>query len=309
LKSCKQDISDAETLNTTIRDAISLTNLKEEIVLATEILHCLSLHHSKHSRVEAWSTICQAYAQLFHIAPLKKLGLPIAESVSATPTARPTMMPNERAIDIMLRTYFSTILANASFSATKISEIYESFRKQVNLADPPFDRVGQFPNTYNAFIMAFVRHNQTLVRAAEVMRDMQRPTSRCNPDSHSWNAFLLGFTRHGQLGLAEQVLNYMHSKGIPHSRITWDLMISGYAGAQDTEAIIKTIRRAETSGYHWSAWTYGGLRKLRDSEKLRKVMAARGYAGELDFSDEIKQGLGARIEEGYNYHDAADGSD
>lgn len=298
LKGCKQDISDAETLHTTIREAIDAADVNKDIVLATDILHCLTLYHTRHGHNEAWSTICQAYAQMFNVHPLERLGLPMPQSVRETHAAKPVMLPNKYAIDIMVRAYLFVASQSHSIGSSKIYDLYARFSREVSKGSPPFDNVIE-PHTYNAFMTAFIKNKSTLVRAAEVIKDLQRPDSRCRPNEFTWNIFLLGFTRHGQLKLAEQVLNYMKSKGIAWTNITWNHLISGYAGAQDSDKVIDTIRRAEDSGFQWDAWTYGSMRRFRESGKLQEILRQRGYAGELDFSNEIKQGLGARIEEQY----------
>lgn len=87
----------------------------------------------------------------------------------------------------------------------------------------------------------------------------------------------------------------MRSKGIEPNDVTWNTLITGYARAQDVERTVETVRRAEERGMVWDAWTHKGLRKLRNQERLREELRAKRMEKNLDFSDELKNGIGERL--------------
>ena len=301
LKACKLDIDDADALNHTITNTIEAINVTTEPVIAVEILHCLAMHHTRNSGEQAWSTICQAYAQMFEFDALNKLGLPIPSEIQTPPREKKLMPPPTQAIGIMLRAYlYFTREGHGSNVAAQ--NIYQRYRTLVHNRTKPFTFLAQSSHCYNAFLGAFTKNKRTLVNAAEVIKDMQNasaesPPSAVAPDVQSWSIFLSGFTRHGQLKLAEQVLTYMRGKGLEPNAATWNTLLAGYAGQQDFDSMLDIVGQLDAGGHAWDEWTYNSLRRFRNTEQLKGAMERRGKTMQLDFTDDLKQGLGARLSE------------
>lgn len=302
LKACKLVIDDADTLNHTITSAIEAVNVSRNKIVAVEILHCLALHHTRNSGDSSWSTICQAYAQIFDLDPLVKLGLPIPPSVQSTPRAK-TPMTNvpPQAVGIMLRTYLY-LIASGHGASTRAQTIYQRYVTLVDSGVKPFASTALTSYCYNAFLSAFIKNKRTLINAAEVIKDMQRasttsPPTATAPDIQSWSIFLKGFTQHGQLRLAEQVLTYMRSKDMEPTAVTWNTLLAGYASQQDFDGLLDVVDRFDQSGHAWDEWTYNGLRRFRNSEQLKGAMEQRGKSVQLDFVSDLREGLEARLTE------------
>ena len=299
LKACKLDIDNADALNHTITNTIEAFDITTEPVIAVEILHCLAMHHTRKSGEQAWSTICQAYAQIFELDALEGLGLPIPSAVQTTPREKKPMAPPTQAIGIMLRTYLH-LTREGHGSNIAAQKIYQRYRALVSNRVEPFASLAKSTHCYNAFLGTFTKNKRTLVNAAEVIKDMQNASSQSRPlavapDVQSWSIFLEGFTRHGQLKLAEQVLTYMRGKGLVPNSVTWNTLLAGYASQQDFDGMLGAMRRLDASGHAWDEWTYRGLRRYRDAEQLKGVMERRAQTMQLDFTDDLKQGLGARL--------------
>jgi pentatricopeptide repeat protein len=301
LKACKLDIDDADALNHTITNTIEAFDVTKEPVIAVEILHCLAMHHTRKNGEQAWLTICQAYAQMFELDALNDLGLPIPSDVQTTLREKKPMPPPKQAIGVMLRTYLH-LTRDGHGSNIAAQNIYQRYRALVYNRTEPFASLAQSSHCYNAFLGTFTKNRRTLVNAAEVIKDMQNasaesPPSAIAPDVQSWSIFLEGFTRHGQLKLAEQVLTYMRGKGLEPNAVTWNTLLAGYASQQDFDGLLDTIGRLDASGNSWDEWTYNGLRRFRNTEQLKGAMEQRGKTMQLDFTDDLKQGLGARLSE------------
>lgn len=301
LKACKLNIDDADALNHTITNAIEALDISQEPVIAAEILHCLAMHHTRKSGEQAWPTICQAYAQMFELDPLVNLGLPIPSAVQATPREKSPLPASTHAIGIMLRTYLH-LTQDGYGSNIGAQKIYQRYRTLVYNREEPFASLAQTSHCYNAFLDTFTKNKRTLVNAAEVIKDMQNasaesPPSAIAPDVQSWSIFLEGFTRHGQLKLAEQVLTYMRGKGLEPNAVTWNTLLAGYASQQEYEGLVDTMSRLDSSGHAWDEWTYNGLRRFRNTEQLKGAMEQRGKTMQLDFTNDLKQGLEARLSE------------
>jgi pentatricopeptide repeat protein len=303
LKACKLNIDDSDTLNRTITSAIEGVNLSHNPVVASEILHCLALHHTRHSGNAAWSTVCQAYAQMFDLDPLVKLGLPIPASIQSMPHTSKIKRVPVQAIGIMLRTYLK-LIHDGQGTAARAQPIYQRYRQLVASGKEPFASSAMTSHCYNAFLGTFTKNKRTLINAAEVIKDMQSasaesPPKSVAPDVQSWSIFLEGFSTHGQLRLAEQVLTYMRGKGLEPNAVTWNTLLKGYAGEQDMEGLLDAVSRFDEHGHPWDEWTYGGLRRFRNSEQLKSAMDQRRKKAttQLDFTSELKESIGARLSE------------
>lgn len=299
LKGCKVNIDDADALNHTITSAIEKFDISENPIIAAEILHCLALHHVRNSGSNAWSIIGQAYAQMYELEALTQLGLPVPNAVRKTPRAKEPAPPSPQAIGIMLRTWLQLNIDSPDFNA-RVKIVYSRFRDLVWDGMKPFAQNAMTTHCHNAFLGAFTGHKRSLTDAAGVIKDMQhssalpRPRS-CAPDVQSWSIFLHGFTRHGQLKLAEQVLDYMRDKGVEPNSVTWNQLMTGYAGEQDAEGLRDVMARAEESGHVWDEWTYGGLRRFRNSAKMQALIESRNKEVPLDFTSDLKEGIEARM--------------
>ncbi|KAI6862474.1 hypothetical protein KC334_g20759, partial [Hortaea werneckii] len=95
LKACKLDIQNAERLKQTIEEAIAVGDIRTNEIVATEVLHCLTLQSltAPDGWQNAFSKIATACVELFDIEPMKRLGLDMPEpppNTSATPRLAPT---------------------------------------------------------------------------------------------------------------------------------------------------------------------------------------------------------------------------
>lgn len=299
LKGCKSAVDDAEQLNAIIRDAIQHVNVTGQPVVATEILHCLALHHKKHNPERAFEILAEAFEQLFDSTPLEQLEM---VPVRLRPIGEPMqekMQPSRQAMGIVLAMFLDQQYAHHR-SAIPGYELYKRFRALVHLQAEPFASMVETDHISNAFLMSFIKTRKGLLYAAEVIKDMQRssPDSKveqCKPTQQSWSIFLHGFTSHGQLKLAEQVLNYMRSKGIEPNKVTWNTLMVGYASAQDMEGTLDVLRRMELDSLTWDEWTVNGLRKFQDQDRLRLELERRRNLPQVDFTSDIKDKLGERL--------------
>ena len=274
LKGCKLNIDDADMLNGVIRDAISSVNVRQSPLVATEILHCLALHHTTHNPDTALRTITEAYAQLFDMKPLKQLGLPLPPVQQQRATAEEAMQPTPHALGFMISASIQRI-QSYSQRPDDIAAIYARWRELVEASHPILSQLATTDHIANTFLMAFIRTFSGLIYASRVVRDMQRPiptnphlttaatVEQCPPTVQTFSIFLHGFTRHGKTHLADQVLAYMRSKGIEPNDVTWNTLVTGYARAQDVEGTFEVLREAERSGYLWNRWTEDGVKWLR----------------------------------------------
>ena len=306
LKACRLNIDDADLLNGVIRDAIDQISVRKSTLVATEILNCLALHHTKHNPDSALRTLTEAYAQLFDTEPLHLLGLPLPSVQQQRATTEPPLPPSPHALVFMISASISRIHTYSSHP-DEIFALYTRWRDLVaSGAHASISALATTDHLANLFLMAFIRSPSGLIHASRVVRDMQRPLTappatveQCKPTTQTFSIFLHGFTRHNKLQLAEQVLTYMRSKGIEPSKVTWTTLLYGYTRNQDVEGAFETLRRQEAEGHVWDRWTEGGINWLKDRGAVHREMERRKWRREkgLDFTEDLREGLGQRLGE------------
>lgn len=302
LKGYKSAPDDSDPLTDTVRNAIERVSVSQSPVLGNEILHCLIMHHTRHAPEHAWDTICQWYTRFFDAEPLVQLNLPVARSAAPDDRSglpKPIHLPS---IGLMLGAYVELKrLGNAACHVPPY-QIFKRFRDLVEAGTHPFLGLASTDHCYNIFLWSLIQNRSGMIHAAVVIKDMQRPlpdsspVQKCSPTVQSWNIFLLGFSKHGLVRLAEQVLSYMRSKGIEPNQVTWEKLTAAYAGQQDLTGLLTALRRADQSGAVWSGFLERGLRRYKNQRQLRRTLHKSRKTLALDFSDEIKEGLAARLE-------------
>lgn len=306
LKACKADIANAERLRLVIEEAIVNGNVRQNMVVATDIIHCLALHHTESESRQygdsAFDTIATAYMQLFDAAPLERLGLEMPQ----TPASRTDelveqrMSPSPHVVGFMLAVY---LYLQRRINPPRIHQLYIRWRELVESGDQVLAACATTPHLCNIFLKRFTQARDTLLQAALVVKDMQKPlpdsagVQQAKPDVYTWSIFLYGFTRRGETKLAEQVISYMNGRGIRPNHVTWNMLVGGYATAQDAEGTLDSLRRLEQSGTAWSEWTHKGLRRFQDKQRLRLLLEQQRLEQSLDFSGELKEGLAQKLSE------------
>ncbi|KAI7710244.1 hypothetical protein KC353_g9837 [Hortaea werneckii] len=300
LKACKLDIQNAERLKQTIEEAIAVGDIRTNEIVATEVLHCLTLQSltAPDGWENAFSKIATACVELFDIEPMKRLGLDMPEpppNTSATPRLAPTRH---------VFTYLLLALLRRGATTEKSIELYQRWRQLVEAGDKPLAACATTAHVSNVFLRRFVRRRDTLLQAAQVVKDMQKPLPttaggvvQAPPNIYTWSIFLHGFASHGQTKLAEQVLTYMRERGIEPNEVTWTSLVGGYARTQDTNGLLDSLRRMQADGAVFNDWTQGSLRRFRDRDRLRQILDQQRLQRSLDFTGDLKEGLGVRFGE------------
>ncbi|KAI7257167.1 hypothetical protein KC352_g11007 [Hortaea werneckii] len=220
------------------------------------------------------------------------------------PSATPRLAPTRHVF-----TYLLLALLRRGASTEKAIELYQRWRQLVEAGDPSLAACATTPHVSNVFLRRFVRRRDTLLQAAQVVKDMQKPLPpptaaggasiiQAPPNIYTWSIFLHGFASHGQTKLAEQVLTYMRERGIDPNEVTWTSLVGGYARNQDTNGLLDSLRRMQAEGNVFNEWTQGSLRRFRDRDRLRRMLDEERLRRSLDFTGDLKDGLGARLGDG-----------
>lgn len=306
LKGCKTAIDDSETLNTTIRQAIADVQVLNLHVVATEIVHCLSLHHSQIDPENAFPTVAEAFAQLFDASELIRLGI-LPQKYDNRSMSR--MQPTLQALGVMINAYLRHVVQLQSRNTTHIHDIYRNWRSLVEHGIRPYVNLAKHDYIANAFLLAFIQDPSGLAHAAEVIRDMQtplpspqdtssrRPTqhTQCKPTIRSWSIFLHGFAKHGKMDLAEQVLVYMRKRRMQPNEVTWNSLLGGYTRSGEWNKAVATFVRMRDEGFEATEVTQRHMAKI----KLENINPRAWESGVAQRRTTVQQGeLGERVGDG-----------
>jgi pentatricopeptide repeat protein len=251
LKGCKTVIEDSETLNTTIRQAIADVGSRNLHVVATEIIHCLYLHHFQIDPENAFTTISEAYMQLFDSSDLINLGILSQNYANKTLNRQKPTFP---VMGIMIGAHLRHITYSQSRNMGHVYDLYRRWRTLAEQNISPYVFLAQHDYVSNAFLLAFSSDLSGLPYAAEVIRDMQtpfptHPRPQKKPTVRSWSIFLHAFAKHGKMDLAEQVLKFMRERKQTPNNVTWNSLLGGYARAGKADKAVETCVRMRDAGF------------------------------------------------------------
>jgi pentatricopeptide repeat protein len=277
LKGCKTLIEDSDNLNTAIRQAIADVEVQRLDVVATEIVHCLYLHHSQIDPENAYSIVSDAFSQLFDTSQLIHLGM-LPERYQNKSMSR--MKPTLSALGIMMGAYLRHTVQLRSHTSKDIHGMYRQWRSLVEHGVRPYVHLARQDYIFNSFLKAFAHDVGGLGHAAEVIRDMQTPLSgdfrQATPTVQSWSIFLHGFAKHGKMELAEQVLAYMRKRDMLPNEVTWNSLLGGYIKLGRSNEAVETFVRMRDAGFEADEVTQTHFGKI----KLDSVKASAWNSGD-----------------------------
>ncbi|KAK5200521.1 hypothetical protein LTR16_005870, partial [Cryomyces antarcticus] len=281
-----RDSRDPEALHVIIEDAKGTLGDRIDAVLATEILHCLYLHHKDHNPSSYFAILLQAYREFFDLRTLARLGI-VSADYSATfsqPGRSKKMEPLPATLGIMLVSELQSPTGDREEKERELHRLYANFRQSVEQGYPAIGVLAETDHTYNAFLMAFGRHVRLLSHLPQIVRDMTlplpptarvrthgkttRPIQPCQPTVQTFSILMESFAYHDQVVAAEKVLELMQQRGVEPNQVTWNTLITGYARTQDIEGTVHAMKRMEMQKLDVDQWTLEGVGKIRDREAL-----------------------------------------
>lgn len=308
----EQGISDdAARLFSVLVQACALTddpNLREKAVvlaraalrksknayLATEILHLHIAELLKQKRPPTYSqfqSTWNMYEQFFDVQPLLDLGIRPPHKDDAVPAfGSLKMRPPVHALTMMITVFLRTCMSAGRREIRVQQTLYKRYRQLVNEGHPHIAPLAEDCYTHNAFLFAFGSWSWSLHLCPHIMKDMgsplessawhhaaQRAVKPAAPDKWTWSILLRGFVFNNQPVAAEKVLELMQERNITPNAVTWTTLVSGYAGMQDADKAVETLRRMERAGFPMDDWVAKGLGRIVDRERLMKSVEATSW--------------------------------
>ncbi|KAJ6088315.1 hypothetical protein N7486_009576 [Penicillium sp. IBT 16267x] len=268
---------DRGKVDSLVREVEEQEELRENPWIASKIFHNHYVFTVKHMDADAdpsgiFYSMLDMYNHIYDITPLKELTVipPRYIPRSAGANAPPSPIP----LYIMLATYLrcQNRLAN-------VQRIYGRFRELVAQGHPSIAPMVETDHTYNEFLIAFRNSPRGLRSCVQLVEDMLHPSSPqlaqtdktivpVKPSVRTWTLLLGSFIFHRQIHASEKIREMMAKHNVQYSDVTWNIIINGYANAQNIPETAAAIKAMEQQGFSIDPYTMKSLRYLRDPERL-----------------------------------------
>jgi pentatricopeptide repeat protein len=208
--------------------------------LATDYLYYVYICSQNDSdKTQASARLRQAYLRFF---PARSLELllrnRVRKAVLTTDADTATLNPPPVALYVMLQSRIQEVPAGSSASTHAVEDLdslYKGFKVLVKRnSEPTLTKLAKNPIIWNAFLLAFCRHQQ-FASASQLLKDMTDASTQ--PNIYSWNIFMQAFFKTGQVQAAERVFDIMRTRGVDPDEYTYGVMLRGYARAQHIDRI------------------------------------------------------------------------
>ena len=261
------------SLEMVIREIQTNGEVLQDLRLVSDVIRAISLM----SPGDEFGAMLDFYKQHCDLRPLQELSLCGAETQAPLNANCESIWPTP-----YILTHMTLAYVRRHQGSVGLIHNYNLYHQYVKENHPVIAPLAQNDIVANAFIMAFGENTGTLQHCPTVVKHMIELSSLefvsnesvpyAAPTTHTWSILVAAYFRNGQRRAAEKVVDMMRERGIKGSRVTWNALISGYAGLQDISAVVDTFRRMKAAGFEADANTMKGLGKIRAQSSLRKAL-------------------------------------
>ncbi|KAF7720058.1 Uncharacterized protein PECH_008070 [Penicillium ucsense] len=258
-----------------VHELIQEVDAQEEIrknpYVANKIFHSHYVFTAKNLDADAdpsgvFYAMLDMYNKLHDITPLKEL-LIIPPHYTPREDGANTP-PTPMALYIMIATYF-----RCGSSVTNVQRIYQRFHELVRKGHPTIAPLAGTDHTYNEFLIALRKSSRAMHTCVRIVEDMLHassngPVTHTKPSYRTWAILLSVFLWHRRPAAAEKIREMMAKHQVPYNDVTWNLIINGYANAQQVQETAAAMKAMEAEGFALDSYTMKSLRYLRDPERL-----------------------------------------
>lgn len=270
---------DRERVGELVREYNQKGDWRKDKYIASKVFHAQYVFTTKNMSPdsdpsELFYGMLDLYNELHDIAPLKELSIiPVNYN---PPQEFPKSPPSLMALYIMIATYF-----RCQKSIPLVRQIYAGFRELVQAGHPIIAPLAESDHTYNEFLLAYRHDPRALQYCVQLVEDMLQPLKQeggpqegrrmikhTKPTVLTWSILLSAFTFNKQPVAAEKVKEMMRKQNVKFNHYTWNIIVNGYANAQDVSETARSIKLMEQHGYPIDAHTLKCLRYLHDPERV-----------------------------------------
>ena len=256
-----------------IREIQENGNVLQDLRLVSDVLNAISLM----SPGDRFDAMLGFYKQHCDLRPLQELSLCGDEIQAPTGTNCSGVWPTSRILTQMILAYVEIHRGSLG-----LIHNYNLYHQHVKENHPLIAPLARDDFVANSFIMAFGKHPSTLQHCVTVVKHMLEfssldyvtsdSTLYAAPTVQTWSILVAAYFHNKQRRAAEKVLDMMRERGIQCDRVTWHTLVSGYAGLQDVNAAVDTVKKMEAAGFEVDSYVTKGLGRLWTRDRLKKAL-------------------------------------
>ena len=265
-------------INLVIREIQEKPEVLQNLRVLSDVLQTISLTVSPG---DEFGAMLDLYKQYCDLRPLQDLLL-VGSETNVLPSADyHGLQPTRFILRQMILAYIRQHLGQPE-GPFHLIHIYNRYYQHIKENHPLIAPLAQRDEIANAFIVAFGKRPETLQHCITVVRHLLELSSQRHaasdtvvypaPTVHTWSVLVAAHLFNRQSRAAEKVLDMMRKRGIEYDQVTWNTLISGYAGMQDVDKTVKAVKGLEAAGFEANAYTAKGLGRLWLRDKLIEAL-------------------------------------
>ena len=267
-------------INLVIREIQENPEVLQNLRVLSDVLRAISLTVSPG---DEFGAMLDLYKQHCDLRPLQDLSLVGRETQMLPSADYHGLQPTSFILRQMIMAYIRR-RSRQSEGPFHLIHYYNLYYQHIKENHSLIAPLAQNDAVANAFIIAFGKRPETLQHCITVVKHMLELSSQRHaasdtvaysaPTVQTWSILVAAYIFNSQSRAAEKVLDMMRMRGIEYNEVTWNTLISGYAGMQDVDKAVKAVRGMEAAGFEADAYTARGLGKLWLRDKLMKALRA-----------------------------------
>ena len=245
----------------------------QDLRLVSDVLMAMFLISPK----DAFFPMLDFYKQHCDLRPLQELSM-CGDDAQAQPGADCSgVWPTSYILTHMILAYIRSHQGTLG-----LVHKYNLYYQHVKENHPLIAPLAQNDIVANSFVMAFGMESGTLQHCTTVVKDMVEFSSSqsttvdsvpyATPTVQTWSILVAAYFRNRQKRAAEKVLDLMRERGIKGDKVTWNTLVSGYAGLQDVSAAVDTVKAMKANGFEVDDFTIKGLGRLLARDRLSEAL-------------------------------------
>ena len=268
---------DLPNISLVIREIQAKPEVLQNVYVLNDMLIALSLTVSPGDEFDA---MLDLYKQHCDLRPLQDLSL-VPSKTKVLPNAdHHGLQPTKNMLRQMILAYIRRRLRHPQGPLHLIHN-YNLYYQHIKENHPLIAPLAKDSRIANAFIIAFGKKPETLQHCITVIRHMLELSSQRHaasdavanpPNVHTWSVLVAAYLKNRQSRAADKVLDMMRKRGIEYTQVTWNTLVSGYAGMQNVDKAVKAVKVMEAAGFEANAYTAKGLGKLWLRDKVMEAL-------------------------------------
>ena len=264
---------DYSNLERVIREIQSNGKVLQDLRVVGDVLHAISLI----SPGDEFGAMLNFYKQHCDVRPLQELSL-LGNETQVPPGGKSQgLRPTSTILNQMILAYIKI-----HEGSLDLMHIYERYYQGVKENHPLIAPLAVDDVVANAFITAFGKKSNTLQHCTTVVKHMiefSSPNFATSykvaykaPTVQTWTILIATYFSWGQRRAAKKVLDMMLKRGIGGDKVTWNVLIKGYALSQDVNAVADTVKSMEAAGSETDDYTIKALGILWRQDLLARAL-------------------------------------